>query len=223
MRERLQRHTVAGLMIRLAEVERPMRLAAALRRRRGGQGEIEIYFAFDDAESAYAVIALAELLEGRQVQLRARPVVNRGIPNDPAADRKREYALHDARRLFMRGDVEMKRTETLLPADTSFLAEWVAAAPESPRVTDFCRQAMQMIWVEGAAPDRDRLGEMWEQVVGGAPQTGGAGVGGNEKMMRRRRMYETPAAWVAGRWYFAHERVEQIGEWLDRLGWVVKA
>jgi hypothetical protein len=37
--------------------------------------------------------------------------------------------------------------------------------------------------------------------------------------MRRRKIYDTPSAWVAGRWFFAHERVEQIGEWLDRLGW----
>jgi hypothetical protein len=38
--------------------------------------------------------------------------------------------------------------------------------------------------------------------------------------MARRGPYETPAAWVAGRWYFAHDRAVQICDWLDELGWV---
>ena len=41
----------------------------------------------------------------------------------------------------------------------------------------------------------------------------------NERGMRVHWMYETPAAWVHGRWYFAHDRPRQIGEWLDQLGW----
>ena len=41
----------------------------------------------------------------------------------------------------------------------------------------------------------------------------------NEKLMRRRRPYDTPAAWVHGQWFFAHDRLVQIGERLDSLGW----
>ncbi len=37
--------------------------------------------------------------------------------------------------------------------------------------------------------------------------------------MSRRGPYETPAAWVAGRWFFAQDRPQQIADWLDQLGW----
>ena len=37
--------------------------------------------------------------------------------------------------------------------------------------------------------------------------------------MRRRRLYDTPAAVVGGQWFFAHERLAQIGHRLDELGW----
>ena len=36
--------------------------------------------------------------------------------------------------------------------------------------------------------------------------------------MRRRGPYDTAAAWVHGQWFFAHDRVEQIGHRLDELG-----
>jgi len=32
---------------------------------------------------------------------------------------------------------------------------------------------------------------------------------------------DTPAAWVHGQWFFAHDRLVQIGERLDDLGWTV--
>ena len=31
--------------------------------------------------------------------------------------------------------------------------------------------------------------------------------------------YDTPAAWVHGQWFFAHDRSAQIGARLDDLGW----
>ena len=37
--------------------------------------------------------------------------------------------------------------------------------------------------------------------------------------MRRRGGYDTPAAWVHGQRFFAHDRLVQIGERLDDLGW----
>ena len=41
--------------------------------------------------------------------------------------------------------------------------------------------------------------------------------------MRRRGPYDTAAAWVHGRWFFAQDRVEQIGHRLDELGWTAAA
>jgi 2-hydroxychromene-2-carboxylate isomerase len=37
--------------------------------------------------------------------------------------------------------------------------------------------------------------------------------------MDKRGLYDTPIAVVHGRWYFAHERLGQIEDWLDELGW----
>ena len=41
----------------------------------------------------------------------------------------------------------------------------------------------------------------------------------NERRMKRRGPYDTPAAVVGGRWYFAHDRAEQVADWVDELGW----
>lgn len=41
----------------------------------------------------------------------------------------------------------------------------------------------------------------------------------SERSFRLRRLYDTPVAVVHGRWYFAHERLEQIAQRLDDLGW----
>jgi 2-hydroxychromene-2-carboxylate isomerase len=48
---------------------------------------------------------------------------------------------------------------------------------------------------------------------------GDAELAANAKRMRGKGMYDTPAAWVAGEWFFAHERVDSICERLDYLGW----
>jgi hypothetical protein len=40
--------------------------------------------------------------------------------------------------------------------------------------------------------------------------------------MTSRGPYETPAASIGGRWFFAHDRSAQIADWLDELGWTVK-
>jgi hypothetical protein len=40
-----------------------------------------------------------------------------------------------------------------------------------------------------------------------------------ERSMRRRGLYDTPVAVLAGEWFFAHERVATIAERLDELGW----
>ena len=40
--------------------------------------------------------------------------------------------------------------------------------------------------------------------------------------MTRRGPYETPAASIGGRWFFAQDRSAQIADWLDQLGWTVK-
>ncbi len=64
---------------------------------------------------------------------------------------------------------------------------------------------------------------LWRERFGEEPPAARGDVRRNEKLMRRRRPYDTPAAWVHGQWFFAHDRLAQIGERLDSLGWKAAA
>jgi hypothetical protein len=166
MRDRLQRRVIPRLVVALSTVTRPARARAALRRMLGRPGRVELYVAVDDPASAVAFVDLTERLRGRRVELDVRPVVERGIPGDPAVEAKRAYALVDARRLAARRGAALEE----------------------------CVEALQAA-------------------------AGAGDVRRNERRMRRRGAYDTPAAAVGGRWYFAHERGPQIAAWLDELGW----
>jgi hypothetical protein len=148
------------------------------------------------------------------VSLVLQPVVRRGIPEDPAVELKREYAIADVRRRAPRElRLELARTAPLRPDDTAFLAEWVAAAPSAP----FALAAMRRLWFETRGPvDQESYAALWP---GDPPRDGAAAVRRCERRMRRRRPYDTPAAWSHGRWFFAQDRGPQIAARLDDLGW----
>lgn len=219
--DRLARHTVPGAIIALSQVTWPARAGAAARRALGRRGRVELYFAFDDAASAVAVLDLAGRTAGRDVRLLLLPVVHRGIPDDPAADAKRRYAIVDAVRLARRSGLALARTEPLAAADTAFLAEWTAAGPAGPALNRFCVAALRRLWLETAGPpDREEYAALWREHLGSEPPANGAGaVRRAERRMRRRGPYDTPAAWIHGQWFFAQDRLVQIGERLDDLGW----
>jgi 2-hydroxychromene-2-carboxylate isomerase len=223
-RDRIVRRVAPRVVIAQSQFDTPARIGAAARRRAHRRGRVELYFAFDDPCSAFALLELDERLRDRRVDLVTLPVIARGIPDDPALDRKREYGLVDAQRLFARRDIAVARTAPLIPDRPAFLAHWVAAAGPGPATRRFCVQAMQALWLTDDDPvDRARNVELWHEVVGTAPDdaTGPDAVVHNEKRMRRRGGYETPAAWVHGQLFFAHDRLDQIGERLDDLGWTV--
>jgi 2-hydroxychromene-2-carboxylate isomerase len=146
------------------------------------------------------------------------------MAGDPAVDQKRSYAIVDARRLARRSGLVLSRSEPLTPADTAFLAEWVAATPQGPGLTSFCVDALRHLWFSTDGPVGPSAYEaLWRVGVGGEPPlaAGPDGVRRNERLMRRRRPYDTPAACVHGRWFFAHDRLVQIGDRLDSLGWTM--
>ena len=221
--ELLSRRLVPSAMIAASRVTLPARIAAAGRRRAGHRASLEFFFAFDDPCSAVAVVDLVARTHGRAVDLLMMPVLRRGIPRDPAVQLKRSYAITDAGRLARRLGMELSRTEPISPASTAFLAEWVAAhrAP-SPGLSSFCARAMRNVWFESdGPPSRPALESIWRDELGTEPPAGrqGAAVRWDEARMGRRGPYETPAVWVAGRWYFAQDRPGQIVEYLDLLGW----
>ena len=221
--ELLRRRLVPSATIATSRVTLPARLAAAGRRRAGRRGRLEMFFAFDDPCSAVAVIDLVGKTQGRAVELLMLPVLRRGIRGDPAVELKRAYAVTDARRLARRLAMELSRTEPLPPDSTAFLAEWVAAHRQpSPGLSAFCARAMRNLWFQSdGPPSRSALESIWHDELGTAPPAGrqAAAVRWDEARMGRRGPYETPAVWVAGRWYFAQDRPGPIMEYLDLLGW----
>lgn len=222
----LSRRVVPSAIIALSRVDAPARLGAATRRRLGRRGRIELFFAFDDASSAIAVIDLAERVRGRDVRLLVKPVVRRGIPGDAAVDRKRRYAIADARRLARRAGLALSREEPMSAGETAFLAEWASSAPQGPALVGFCVDAMRRLWLEGdGAPEPEAFAPLWRARFGTDPPAGDRedGVRANERLMRRRGPYDTPAACVHGQWFFAHDRLVRIGERLDDLGWTAAA
>jgi 2-hydroxychromene-2-carboxylate isomerase len=216
----LTRRTLPRALVAASQVTLPARLAAAAKRRKGEPERVELFFAFDDPCSAVAAIDLSARLAGRPVEIVPLPVIERGIEGDPAVGMKREYAIADARRLAKRNGLTLVREAPIPVADTAFLAEWVAAVKSGPAPLAFAIAALRGLWFEGDGPvERHAFLDLWREHVGSEPRRDPAAVRATEKRMARRGPYETPAAWIAGRWYFAHDRPGQICEWLDELGW----
>jgi len=219
----LTRRVLPSTVIVLSRFDLPARAGATARRALGRRARVELFFAFDDAASAIAVIDLAERVSRRPVLLDLRPVVERGIEGDPAAEDKRRYAIADARRLGRRAGLELARGEPLAAGETAFLAEWAAAALPGPALTGFCAEAMRRLWfgTDGEI-EPESYAALWRERLGSEPSAGGAGaVRRNERLMARRGPYDTPAAWVHGQWFFAQDRPAQIVARLDDLGWAV--
>lgn len=221
----LRRRILPRALVALSRVNRPARLAARARRGLGRDGRVELFFAFEDPCSAVAALDLEERLARRSVTLVLRPVVRRGIAGDPAAQDKRRYAIGDARRLAARAGLELTRGEPVPPKTCDFLAAWAASAPQGAALRRFCTQALRELWftAEDEEPVSEaRFAPIWREQFGADPPRGVAGeraLRRNERRMRLHWMYETPAAWVHGQWFFAHDRPLQIAQRLDELGW----
>jgi 2-hydroxychromene-2-carboxylate isomerase len=218
----LTRRTGPRAVVALSRIDTPARLGATLRRRLGRRGRVELYFSFDDPCSAVAVIDLADRLAGRDVCLRLAPVVRRGISDDPAVELKRHYAVEDARRLLRRSGLVLRRCEPVPADDVAFLAGWAASAMPGPALTRFCVAALRHLWLgtDGSVAPSD-YAPLWRQAFGTEPPAGAGtvAIGVNQRRMARRGAYDTPAAWVHGQWFFAHDRLAQIAARLDDLGW----
>jgi 2-hydroxychromene-2-carboxylate isomerase len=205
MAELLRRRVIPSAVIALSALDAPARAAARVQRALGRRGRVELYFAFDDPCSAVAMIDLAERLAGRPLDVVALPVVRRGIPGDPAVDQKRRYAIEDARRIARRRGLELARTAPIDPARTAGIAAQAMTLPEGERLA-YCLRALEALWIGGAD-------------LAASVEADDAPVRRNERRMRRRGPYDTPAAVIGRDWWFAHDRLAQIAERLDRLGW----
>jgi hypothetical protein len=136
--EIITRRLLPRVVVAESKVDVVSRLSAATRRRIGRQGTVELYLSFDDPWSAVALLDLADRVPRHGAGLVVRPVIDRGIPDDPAVELKRRYALTDAKRLAERLGLVLTRSEPWDAIGANLLAEWVACAPQGPTVTRFC-------------------------------------------------------------------------------------
>lgn len=219
-REELQRSVGPRVILALAQVDVHHQLEARLRRAAGRDGRVQLIVAYDDPYSAVAVVSLTDRVRGRRVSLAIQPVVERGIPGDPAVAQKRAYAVVDAGRLAAREGRALKRTAPLAPSDTAFLAEWTLAIPAGPARAAFCAAAMERLWFASDGPvAQEPYAALLREHAGIAPPAGATEV----PACTRRSFYDTPAAIAGGQWFFAHERLSQIEHRLDQLGWTASA
>ena len=225
VRKKLEKEWVPHLILKVSMFTLPFRLAAAGRRATGRKGTVELFYAYDEPTSAYALLELSRTVQDRSVEIDLVPVVERGIKGDPAIERKRAYAIVDGRRLARRLGFTLGRSEPIDPEKVRFLAAWTALAEQGPGLQAFAEEAMKKLWYEGDGPvEREGYAAIWRQTVGGEPPDENspeatAAVRANERRMTRSGPYETPAAKIGGRWDFAQDRARQIGTWMDELGW----
>lgn len=199
------------------------RRAQVIAAKLGATPSIELYFAFDDPYGTVAVPGVIELARRHDVELTLVPVVVHGLEGDPDQPLRVAASLIDAARLLRRQGRLLARREPIAPRDVAFLAAWTEAARVRGKEAELATEALAALWERNEPIDATgTLGAIYQRVVGEAPPTERASwdriVTHNEQELRGRGHWETPAARIAGEWFFAHERIETMGELLTLLG-----
>lgn len=224
VKEHLRRSLLPRAVIATGEIDWPQRLAARLRRGLGGRGRIELYFAFDDPYSAIALPALQALAVNRDLVLDLYPIIERGIDEDPAAEQRRRHAVTDSCWLARRNGLEFTRTLPLESGDVAFLAAWTESVRGSVVMTPFACSALEQLWFGSSGPVRQvdflpLFRDCFQKDPTQALTDWMPRLQGNRNSMLCKGHWESPAARVAGQWFFAHERITQIDARLTALGW----
>jgi 2-hydroxychromene-2-carboxylate isomerase len=212
LRDRVQRTLAPRTVVALSR----LRLPRPWRR----QARVELYFAYDDPYAVLALPGLLALTRARGLPLRLYPLLERGIPGDPAAGQRAQYSIVDADRLLQRSGLRLGRRRPLLAADCAFLAAWTQAAAGDAAIASFAAAALQQLWLQGEEPvDAASYACLYREILQRKPASDSAvlraALRGNIRRLRARGHWESPAARVNGEWFFAHERLAQIGERLE--------
>lgn len=217
----LRRAVAPRLVVGLSRLRGAQRLRAKLQRLAGQRPRIELYFAFDDPYAAIALPGLIALAQRHGAVLELYPLLERGIEDDPAALLRRRHAVEDARRLAPRHGLTLSRTQPHAADDCAFLAHWTEALRGHAAMAPFAAAALDAIWNRDAAPDESALGALHRQLAGREPASArfDTALDDNHVLLLHRGHWESPAARVGGEWFFAHERLPQIGNHLRTLGW----
>lgn len=221
LRDYLKRRLVPSTVIATSRRRGPARWRMRCRQWLGQPLRVELYFAFDDPYAAIAVPGLARLCSARKVELRLYPLLQRGIADDPAADARALHALQDATRLSRRGGhTGLLRSEPVTADAVAFLAHWCEALAMPADRLRFASAALEALWCDGRSGlQREAFAQLHRQLTGQLPASGdaqGAALARNAQRLRQRGHWESPAACLAGEWFFAHERLAQIAQRLDQ-------
>lgn len=207
LRDRVQRSLAPRAVVALSRLRMPRPWAP----------RVELYFAYDDPYAVLALPGLHRLTRARGLPLHLYPLLERGIPADPAAEQRSRYALLDADRLLQRSDQRLGRRRPLAAADCAFLAAWTQAAVADPACADFAAAALEQLWLRDDRPiEADSFARLYRDILRRKPPADNPrlmqAVRGNTRRLNARGHWESPAARVGGEWFFAHERLPQIAE-----------
>jgi 2-hydroxychromene-2-carboxylate isomerase len=223
LRDQLRRKLIPSTVIAASRLSSPRQLAAQLQAAFGKPIRVELYFAFDDPYAAIAVPGLIDMCAGRAVDLQLYALLERGIQDDPAADARALHALDDATRLGHRLGRPYARQQPLRQQDCAFLAEWFEQSRGAPGMANFAAAALAHLWQHSDAPVLpSSFIDLHRQCLNRLPPITAPEVSArlmrNTRQLRARGHWESPAARIAGEWFFAHERLALIAQRLDHYG-----
>ncbi|MES2490009.1 MAG: hypothetical protein V4607_09460 [Pseudomonadota bacterium] len=221
--EYLRRAVAPRLVVGLSRKRGLQQWRAAFRRALGRPTTVELFFAFDDPYAAIALPGLIKIAAANKATLKLRPLISRGIDGDPAVTQRSVHAITDSRRLAQRDGRTLVRNAPLTAQDCAFLASWTAASSEHPKVNDFVAAALAQLWFESTElPTPENYAALYQSHIGKTASKSStesdAQLASNTKRLHKLGHWESPTAYLAGEWYFAHERLEQIDAHLRNLG-----
>jgi 2-hydroxychromene-2-carboxylate isomerase len=223
VREYAKRSLVPSAAISVLESMLSTRVRAGIVRVAKLRVRAELYFAFDDPYSAIAFAEVAELAEERSVDLSLFPILDRGVPGESNDDQRRRYAVVDARRLARRRQRRLSRNAPVARNEISNLTMWAEAARERGKLEEFSGEVFDRLWFRNeVGVDFGEAYAIYGRIVGGTPPRNltkyRARVAANSGRLRQRGHWDAPALWVEGKWFFAHERLEQAADYMSQLG-----
>jgi 2-hydroxychromene-2-carboxylate isomerase len=165
---------------------------------------------------------LIRIAQQRRAELSIYPLIERGIAGDPALAARRRHAVQDSIRLAQRSGRVLQRLEPLSAQDCAFLSAWTESARGDIHQLTFAAAALEQLWFKSAGPVLQepfvRLRAQHPIASIAAPDP--AALQRNTLRMKQLGHWESPAALVEGQWFLAHERLAQIDEHLEVLGWL---
>lgn len=221
--EYLRRAVAPRAVVSTSRWRWPQHCRATMRRAFKLRPRIELFFAFDDPYSAIALPGLIRIAAAHKAELKLTPLITRGIQGDPAAHQRSVHAITDSRRLAMRDGRSLQRSTALSHEDCAFLARWTVAAQGHPNINAFVAAAIAQLWFQSSdKPAPADFAPLYQKHIGTLPPSANvqqlSQLASNAARLHKLGHWESPAARVAGEWYFAHERLAQIDAHLRALG-----